>query len=207
MSGQGALASAFGLNVKMKRKAQGRKRMAEIVQAVDETKSVIDARRRVLQLVKCDALSVMCEHPIGLCIMALHPADDQRAKLWNIWEDMSAARRRWRLRILGQTGTPKGSSIAVVAEELVADEMAEAQKADDRSDADKDLAAKQAEAYWHAEIAAVAWPQQRSALRSAVDGFGGDLWQDGKPSGAGRAAVVALEVILRNRVDAQERNI
>lgn len=198
--GAGALASSFTLKVKSQRKARGWKRMQELtVQQEDETALVINARRRVLQIVKRDALSVMCEHPIGLCIMALHPAENQRAKLWKVWEDMSAARRRWRLRIIGQTGTPKGSSIAVIPEVLVADEQAEAQKADDRSDADKDDAAKKAEAYWQSEIAAVVWPQQRSALRSAIDEFGGALWEDGKPTGAGRAATLALEAILQNR--------
>lgn len=198
--GAGALASSFALKVKPQRKAQGRKRMDEIkVQHEDETALVISARRRVLHIIKRDALSVMCEHPIGLCIMALHPAEDQRTKLWRVWEDMSAARRRWRLRILGQTGSPKGSSIAVVADELVAEAQADAQKVDDRSDADKDEAAKKAEAYWVAEIAAVVWPQQRSALRSAIDEFGGALWSDGKPTGAGRAAVLALEAILQKR--------
>lgn len=170
----------------------------EILPVLDETAVVINARRRVLQIVKRDALSVMCEHPIGLCIMALHSAEDQRAKLWKVWEDMSAARRRWRLRILGQTGSPKGSSIAVIPEEQVADAQAEAQKADDRSDAEKDESAKKAEAYWQAEIAAVIWPQQRAALRSAIDEFGDPLWDNGKPTGAGRAAVLALEAILQN---------
>lgn len=197
--GAGALASSFALRVKIDRKARGRKRMAEIMDTPDETALVINARRRVLQIVKRDAVNVMCEHPIGLCIMALHPAEDQRAKLWKVWEDMSAARRRWRLRIIGQTGSPKGSSIAVIPETIVADEQAEAQKADDRTDAEKDEAAKKAEAYWVAEIAAVIWPQQRAALRSAIDEFGGALWEDGKPTGAGRAATLALEAILHKR--------
>ena len=177
--------------VKTARKRQGRARMREI--AEDARKPALEARVRVSGVETPEAAtSPLCGSEIGLCIRAMHPGHDVQARLWDVWQAMSAARRQWRMRYLGQTGDPQGAAIAMVPDAMQTDQGL---TVDLRSPDERDKAAKAGGAYWSEQIAAVPVPQMRMALRSAIDGFGAVLWHQGKPTANGRNAVLALERI------------
>ncbi len=172
-------------------KKRGKARMREI--AEDARKPALEARVRVAGVESAEAaISPLCGHDIGLCIRAMHPGHDVQARLWDVWQAMSAARRQWRMRYLGQTGDPQGAAIAMVPDAMQTDQGL---TVDLRSPEDRDKAAKAGEAYWSEHIAAVPVPQMQMALRSAIDGFGAVLWHAGKPTANGRNAVLALERI------------
>ena len=176
-------------------KKRGRARMREIKhdRAEDARKPALQARVRALGVESVEAASSpLCGSEIGLCIRAMHPGHDVQARLWDVWQAMSAARRQWRMRYLGQTGDPQGAAIAMIPDTMQTDQGL---TVDLRSPEERDNAAKTGEAYWSKQIAAVPVPQMQMALRSAIDGFGAVLWHGGKPTANGRNAVLALERI------------
>ena len=180
---------------KSQAKKRGKARMREISRdkAEDARGPALQARVRVLGVESAEAaISPLCGHDIGLCIRAMHPGHDVQARLWDVWQAMSAARRQWRMRYLGQTGDPQGAAIAMVPDAMQTDQGL---TVDLRSPEERDKAAKAGEAYWSEQIAAVPVPQMQMALRSAIDGFGAVLWHAGKPTANGRNAVLALERI------------
>ena len=131
-------------------------------------------------------------HDVGRCIAHRHPSPEVRADLWQVWQDMSAARRNWRMRNTGHTGDPQSAAIALIHDDMQTDPGL---TVDLRTPAERDAGAKRAEAYWRDQVEAVEAPNWRMALRSAIDGFGKPLWQAGAPTNAGACVVNALEAI------------
>lgn len=171
------------------------KRGRPVKGAEDARKPALEARCRVAGIpITQDTLKAAVApvfgDAVGLCIRAVAP--DQAEALWDAFCRMTAARRLWRMRILGQTGDPQNSAITMIPEPMQADTGL---TVDLRTAEERDQAAARAEAYWRRQLDRIAIPQHRMALRSAAAGFGGPYWRDGKPTQAGRWVVEGLKVV------------
>jgi len=141
-----------------------------------------------------DANDPLCATELGQCILALTD-DDKLADLRNAWQALSAARRNYLTRIIGQTGDAKGAAFAMTPEPMQTDPGF---RIDVRTGAERDTAARAAWDGWDAKIKALPTPLHVWALRGALQGFTGEggIWRDGKPTPAGRLAVAALGMVL-----------
>lgn len=124
---------------------------------------------------------------VGRCIAHLHPDDAPR--LWDAWQSICAARRAFRMRILGKSGEPQGSRAEMIRDRLETDQSL---RSDPRTADERDDDARAADARWRAMIDAIPAPAHRMALSWAIDGFGGEMWRDQAPTELGTAVVRAL---------------
>jgi hypothetical protein len=140
--------------------------------------------------------STLHESDMGRCILALSEGRE-RADLAEAWADLSAARRNYLMRIIGQTGDPPGAASPMLTDTMETDPSL---RVDLRSPGEKDEAAGRRWLEWCGRIETLPVPQMKWALRGALDGFMGDgsLWRDGAPTRSGLAAVQALN-LLTNR--------
>jgi hypothetical protein len=127
---------------------------------------------------------------MGLCINKLHQGDT-RAQIIDAWGAISASRRNYLLHYIGQSGEPKGATIAMVPD---ATETDPSLRVDIRSPDERADQAKASWTAWEAKINALPWPQMKWAIRGALDGFMGEasLWRDCAPTPLGTVAVEAL---------------
>ena len=141
-----------------------------------------------------DATQPVCGTDLGLCIRHL-TAGDEFIALSNAWEAISASHRNYRALYIGQTGNPKGATIAMVPDRIEANQSL---RVDLRTPDEKVAAAKASWAGLVGKIDALPVPQMRWALRGALEGFLGEdrLWRDATPTPTGRAALAALRAIL-----------
>lgn len=144
-----------------------------------------------------DAASVLNESDMGRCILALS-AGEARAALAQTWAAISAARRNYLTRQIGQTGSPQGAAIAMVPEPMETDPSL---RVDLRTPDQRDAAARRAWGDWEAQIKALPEPQMKWAIRGALDGFLGDavLWRDREPTAIGIAGVSALKLLTNHQ--------
>ena len=154
----------------------------------------LEARMRVYALSNAKAASgVLAGSGVGLCIAAL--AKDVPA-ISTLWASLSASQHNYRTRIIGVTGHPKGSNIAMLPEPMQTDT---GHTIDTRTADERDAAAKRSWLAWAAAIKALPVPQYRWAIENALDGgingLGCDVWQDGKPTYRGVRLVKALEAL------------
>jgi len=140
-----------------------------------------------------DPTSPLNESDMGRCILALSKGDD-RATLTEAWAAISASRRNFKTRIIGQTGDPKCATTPMMPEAMQTDQSL---RVDLRTQDQKDRAATVSWEDWQHRIEALPMPQLKWALRGALDGFLGDgvLWRDQAPTGQGKMAVHALRVV------------
>lgn len=143
------------------------------------------------------------KHPMygsdmGRCI-ALDRDPRDAAELWQTWCALLDAVERYRIRILGMTGYPKGMAITMEPERIQADQS---HSIDTRSPAEKDQAAKDRAEQWSDMIAALPTPMHKWALAHAMHQGGTEaapLWLNAAITPAGKAAVSALEELHRER--------
>jgi len=175
-----------------KSRATGRDRR-HTNQPDNEPPPIHAARARLCAL---DAGNVLHESDMGRCILALS-SGQERADLSDVWAALSAARRNYRLRCIGQSGSPQGAAIGMIPEPMQTDPSL---RVDLRTPDERDAAAKRAWAEWQARIAALPTPQHIWALRGALDGFMGEgrLW-DGQPTRHGVSAVAALKLLTERQ--------
>ncbi len=140
-----------------------------------------------------DSASVLHESDMGRCILALSDGQE-RADLSNAWAALSAARRNFRMRIIGQAGEPQCAAAPMIHEELATDPSL---RIDLRTSDEKDKSAARAWEQWQAAIMALPVPQMIWAIRGALDGFMGEcgLWKDGAPTAQGKLSVAALTIL------------
>ena len=140
-----------------------------------------------------DSASALHESDMGRCILTMAEGQD-RADLAETWAAISAARRNYRMRIIGQTGEPQCAASPMIHDRMETDPS---MRVDLRTPEERDLAASRAWGEWQAAIKRLPAPQMIWAIRSALDGFLGEgrLWSDGKPTASGAAAVAALKVL------------
>lgn len=162
----------------------------------DARKTALQGRVRVYGIKGADAVKAaanpLCGSGVGNCILAIIVAHDQ-ATVSDTWHRLCSAQHNYSTRILGLSGNPQGSAIAMLPEPMQTDT---GHTIDIRSADEKDAGAKRAWASALASISALPVPQWRWAIRNAmsggIDGMGGDVWRDGKPTGRGRVLVQAL---------------
>lgn len=144
-----------------------------------------------------DSASALHESDMGRCILALS-AGDERAALADTWAALSAARRNYRMRIIGQTGDPQCAASPMIHDRMETDQSL---RVDLRTSDERDEAARRAWDAWSGMMAAFPAPQYRWALRGALDGFMGEasLWRDGAPTACGTVAVSALKLLTERR--------
>ena len=144
-----------------------------------------------------DSASALHESDMGRCILALS-AGDERAALADTWAALSAARRNYRMRIIGQTGDPQCAASPMIHDRMETDQSL---RVDLRTADERDAAAASAWGEWQAAIKTLPAPPMIWAIRGALDGFLGEgrLWADGKPTALGATAVAALKVLTVNR--------
>ena len=160
----------------------------------DARKTALHGRVRVFGIDGADAVkraaNPLCGSGVGMCIIAL--AKDQAATA-DTWHRLCAAQHNYRTRILGLSGTPQGSAIAMLPEPMQTDT---GHSIDIRSADEKNDGAKRAWAAVEAAINALPVPQWKWAIHNAmngwIDGMGGDVWRDGCPTARGRVLVQAL---------------
>lgn len=141
-----------------------------------------------------DARQPICGTDIGLCIRHLAKGDD-RTRLVNAWEAISAAHRNYRMMVIGQTGNPQGAAIPMLPEPMQTDQGL---RVDLRTQEQRIEAARQAWGKWSAKIKALPVPNLRWAISGALDGFFGDgaLWMNQAPTPTGSVAVQALRMMV-----------
>jgi hypothetical protein len=156
----------------------------------DPRKVVIDARVRVFGVK--DGNAPMHGSQAGCCIDA---SDGDKAAMWQSWQDINASRRNSRLRN-GIPDGPKCSTFTMIADAMQTDTSP---TIDLRTAEECDAAAKRSREMWDARINALPTPQMIWAIKNALDGGingqGGELWQDGKPTARGNAFIAALTVL------------
>lgn len=162
----------------------------------DARKTALQARIRVFGIQGAesirDAVSPLCGSGVGMCILTLVAAKDQPA-VWATWQRLCTAQHNYRTRILGLSGHPQGSAIAMQSDAMQVDT---GHSVDIRSPAERDDAAKRAWvavtlAYTSLPVPQMVWAI-RAALSGGMDGMGGDVWSEGKPTARGRVLVQAL---------------
>ena len=140
------------------------------------------------------AMAALAGSGAGLCITAL--AKDVPA-ISDLWASLSASQHNYRTRVLGLSGNPKGSNIAMLPEPMQTDT---GHSIDTRTPDERDAAAKRSWLAWTAAIKALPVLQYRWAIHNALDGgingLGGDVWQEGKPTYRGVRLVKALEALV-----------
>lgn len=141
-----------------------------------------------------EAVQPICGTDIGLCIRTLSSGDD-RVAIINAWESLSASHRNYRALFVGMTGNPQGAAIAMVPEPMQTDQSF---RVDLRTHDEKVWAAKASWAEWEAKMAALPVPNLKWAIEGALNGFLGEktLWKDTAPTASGKAAVVALRMMV-----------
>jgi hypothetical protein len=158
----------------------------------DPRKVVIDARVRVFGIKADDATAALHGSQAGCCIAA---AQGDRVAMWQAWQDINAARRNYRLRNGIQDG-PKCATIAMIPDAMQTDTSL---TVDLRTAEERDAAANRAWQSWHSRIKALPAPQMIRAVLEAMDGGingqGGELWADGKPTTRGVVFVTSLRVL------------
>lgn len=143
---------------------------------------------------KLDKGSTLHESDMGRCILALSEGQE-RADLAEAWADLSAARRNYLMRIIGQTGDPQGAASQMLTDTMETDPSL---RVDLRTAEERDQAAARRWLEWCGRIETLPVPQMKWALRGALDGFMGDsgLWRDTLPTASGVAAVRALKLLI-----------
>lgn len=173
------------------RRGQGQRKPAE-----DAQKVALEARVRVFGMDEENAVelakSPMRGSGVGQCIIAITKQADHLA-VWGVWQRLCMAQYTYRTRILGMSGNPQGSAIAMQSDALQCDIS---HTIDIRDAEQKDTDARRAWANAEASIKALPVPQWTWAIRNAMsggmDGMGGDVWRNGKPTERGKVLVQAL---------------
>lgn len=153
---------------------------------------VIAARMRRTGLCDKAAVDPVLGTEMGLCINHM-TSGDERAALINTWAALSACRRNYMVRYIGQSGEPQGAAIGFIPDAMQTDPSL---RVDIRSTEERAAQAKASWAAWDAKIKALplgmAW-----AIRGALQGFMGEasLWRDKAPTDLGRIGVAGLRVL------------
>lgn len=155
----------------------------------DVRKPVLSKRARDMGISKIDdANDPVLGHDMGKCINAITGGN---AQIIETWEELSASRRNYLSRYIGQTGEPRGATIAMVPGKMETDPSL---RIDPRTVEEKAEKAKSSWQAWEARINALPAPQLKGAIRGVLNGFMGEatLWRDQAPTTTGKVAVEAL---------------
>ena len=178
--------------------AESPRTMGQRPKVEDPRKVALTARIRVRGAKDLeDAKDPLWETDLGACIMAIIPSADRKSVAQALYS-MAASRRTFTTRILGQTGDPKGSALAMVPDPMETDQ---GHTIDIRSPEERDIAARRNWAAWDAKINALPAPQMkwflRDALMGGMNGLGGAVLTDGAPTARGKVLVMAIAILAK----------
>ena len=123
---------------------------------------------------------------LGMVMERECPKDVPR--LWRVWQAFCQVERNYFTRIIGQTGTPKGASIAMIRDKIESDT---GHSVDIRTAAEKDGDAVKAWMRWRGFIGHLD-AAESSALFQAYRDNGPAIWRDRKPTRHGLVTLAAL---------------
>jgi hypothetical protein len=126
--------------------------------------------------------------PIGMVMLRELPSHEAVARLWSVWQGFCAAERTYRARYIGQTGDPKGASLAMVPDAMQADT---GHTIDIRTAAQRDSDAVAAWMRWRGYLGHLS-AEQRTAICDAERNTGRPIWQDRAPTKHGLFTLEAL---------------
>ena len=127
-------------------------------------------------------------HDLGRVLNHTKEGKDQIARLWTVWCGLTSARRTYRMRVLGTTGSPKGATMEMVSGNSGDDER---QPADIRSEDEKDADARRQWIYWLVKLSAISCDMV-SRLFMAENGTNKPFWINGHPTIEGMLTADAL---------------
>jgi len=155
----------------------------------DPRNVVINARVRVFGIKADDAPRRSTQ--ADCCIDSVSDSEALR----QVWQSILASRRNSRLRN-GIPDGPKCSTFTMISDALQTDTSP---TIDIRTAEERDTSAKRSREMWDARIKALPATQMIRAIFEAMDGGingqGGELWADGKPTTRGVVFVAALRVL------------
>lgn len=160
---------------------------------VGEDRIVLDARCRrygagLSEQLRAQLAGQHCSHDLGLIMVRDGFGRDRVSRYWSVWSGWTAAERTYSTRIIGQTGGPKGSAIAMVSEPMETDES---HSVDLRDTETRDADAVTNWMRWRGYIGRLG-AEERVLLHRARRGDGKALWIDGFPTRDGLATLAAL---------------
>jgi hypothetical protein len=115
------------------------------------------------------------------------------AALWAVWQAWCSVERTYRTRILGNTGSPKGASIASLPDKLETDQR---HTVDTRTSEERDKDATTAYMRWRGYIGQL-YSAEQSLLHRAEREDGPPLWAERAPTIAGIATLAALKRLAK----------
>ncbi len=125
---------------------------------------------------------------LGMVMMRECEAPEELARLWTCWQGFCAAERTYRLRYMGQSGDPKGASIAVPTDRMETDQH---HTVDVRTPDQKDRDAVNNWMRWRGYVGHLS-AREATALHEAERENGKPVWEDRRPTAHGLAAYRAL---------------
>lgn len=170
---------------------------------IEEDRVVLDARCRRYGVgsgtqSRLQLSAASCSHDLGLIMLRAGFEQSMRARNWGTWSAWTAAERTYSTRIIGQTGDPKGSTIAMVSEPMATDES---HSVDLRDSETRDNDAVTNWMRWRGYIGRLG-TEERVLLHRARREEGKPLWVDGFPTRDGTTTLAAL-VRLTDIVEAK----
>ncbi len=161
-----------------------------------------DARRAALSA-RCRKLGLMDNKQNRKDVSAQHMSDamgwimdreckpDQIRTLSGVWSGMLSAHRTYSLRYLGQSGSPKGATMAMVTEKMETDKS---HSVDLRSPEERDRDAVSNWMRWQGYLGCLS-ARDRALLADARQQAEDTLWQRAKPTGRGLNTLTALKAL------------
>ena len=158
----------------------------------DPRKTALDARCRIfgVEPSRANREALTGQHSgsqIGLVIERCGLSNEIPA-LWRTWQGFCMAMRTYRLRYIGQSGTAKGASIAMVPDRMETDQS---HSVDLRSIEERDRDAVSGYMRWHGYLMHLSAYDQR-ILHDLEQDRDEAIWRRGKPTGRGMDTLEAL---------------
>jgi hypothetical protein len=154
----------------------------------DARATALAARERHTGQTGKDALDPALSTDLGRCIDRLTHGDE-RARLLETWNAISAAHRNYCMLYLGQTGHSQGAAMGYISEPMETDQSL---RVDLRTHDERVASAKAAWNAWDARFMRLSL-LQRVAISYALND--GCMWRDKNPTPRGRITVEALRLM------------
>jgi hypothetical protein len=165
--------------------------------AKDPRKTALEARCRRFGMATTAAnMKALAGQHIGAhvgLVMERECKEAEIARLWAVWQGFCAAERTYRIRYIGQTGTPKGAAIAMVPDRMETDQS---HSVDLRDSDQRDRDAVSAWMAWRGHLMHLSAYDQR-LIHDAETEAGGALWANAGPTGRGVATLLALRRLAK----------
>jgi len=179
--------SIFDLADTPKREASGRPQRASTRAEREPDGVVLQARARRMGKGKASDMNVtMLSEDAGMAICDIC-AEDQAKRLWDLHIALTSAEVRYH-KSIGVSPHPKCAKIEMMQERF---ETRADDKPDLRTEEERDRQAQTAWMHWQGQLGCLL-ATERTAINLAMR-YQVELWDDGKPTAAGRRFVAAMQ--------------